>query len=165
MEIINKVLDSRIQQLSGQLISRDEVNLLIEQLKIPNIINIISIFSEYPLAGCSFSTVDDDEKSTINDELTMEIDFQWMNTSQILSEALDCYPGKIALSLGYIPIGMCGIGSGDYYYLKIEDNTKEDPPLVQIFHHEINDNMKLTENAIKVVSSKLSTFLKSAEIY
>jgi hypothetical protein len=142
------------------------MNSLVENLKIPNIADFISILSEYQLAGCSFSNIDDnDEKDISDNESKIEIDFQWMDTSQILSEALYCYPGKIALNLGYIPIGMCVIGSGDYYYLKIDDNTREDPPLVRIFHDEIDDNMKLTKNAIKVVSPKLSTFLRSAEIY
>jgi hypothetical protein len=166
MEIIKGILNSRIQELSGKAISKNEMNSLVENLKIPNIADVISILSEYQLAGCSFSNIDDnDEKDISDNESKIEIDFQWMDTSQILSEALDCYPGKIALNLGYIPIGMCVIGSGDYYYLKIDDNTREDPPLVRIFHDEIDDNMKLTKNAIKVVSPKLSTFLRSAEIY
>ena len=164
MEIIKEILNNRSQELSGKIIGRDEVGLLIEQLQIPNLIDILSILSEYPLCGCNFSTPEDTE-SMDYDESKIEIDFQWMDTSQILSEALDCYPGKVALKLGYIPIGMCVIGSGDYYFLKIENETRKDPPLVRIFHDELDDNMEFTKDAVKVVSARLSTFLQSAEIY
>jgi hypothetical protein len=88
-----------------------------------------------------------------------------MNLSQILSESLDCYPGKSALKFGYIPIGMCSMGSGDYYYLKIESETKEDPPLVRIFHDELDINYELTNNAVEIITHQLSLFLGSAEIY
>ena len=91
MEIIKEILNNRSQELSGKIIGRDEVGLLIEQLQIPNLIDILSILSEYPLCGCNFSTPEDTE-SMDYDESKIEIDFQWMDTSQILSEALDCYP-------------------------------------------------------------------------
>ena len=161
METVRRILSNRSKELTGITIDQSEINILVESLKLFDSTNILSIMSEYPLSGCYFSTVEDNE----DEDSDVGIDFQWMNLSQILSESLDCYPGKSALKFGYIPIGMCSMGSGDYYYLKIEAETKEDPPLVRIFHDELDINYELTNNAVEVVTHQLSLFLESAEIY
>jgi hypothetical protein len=160
MKIVREILSNRSKELTGVVIDRGDISLLVQRLKIFDSSDVLSIMSEYSLAGCHFSTGGDDD-----DDSDVGIDFQWMNLSQILSESLECYPGKSALKLGYIPIGMCSMGSGDYYYLKIEDDTKEDPPLVRIFHDKLDINYELTNNSVEVISHQLSLFLKSAEIY
>jgi hypothetical protein len=161
METVRGILSNRSKELTGIKTDQNEINELVQSLKIFDSTNILSIMSEYPLSGCHFSTVEDNE----DEDSDVGIDFQWMNLSQILSESLDCYPGKSALKFGYIPIGMCSMGSGDYYYLKIEAETKEDPPLVRIFHDELDINYELTNNAVEIVTHQLSLFLESAEIY
>ena len=161
METVRKILSNRSKELTGIKVDRSEINILVESLKLFDSTNILSIMSEYSLSGCYFSTLADNE----DEDSDVGIDFQWMNLSQILSESLDCYPGKSALKFGYIPIGMCSMGSGDYYYLKIEAETKEDPPLVRIFHDELDVDCELTSNAVEIVTHQLSLFLESAEIY
>jgi hypothetical protein len=161
MKSVREILDRRRQELTGRVVESSKINLLAETLQIRGVVSLLGIMSEYPLAGCHFSTGEDNNDD--NDETG--ISFQWMNESQIISEALECYPGKLALKLGYIPIGMCEFGSGAYYYLQVEEKTTENPSLVRIFHDEIDSNNQLTENAIEVVAAKLSLILELAEIY
>jgi hypothetical protein len=161
MKTIKEILNNRAKELTGRVMNLDDINSLIQGLKVFDCTDILRMMSEYPLAGCHFSTVEDND----DDDAAVGIDLQWMNLSQILSESLECYPGKSALKFGYIPIGMCSMGSGDYYYLKIEAETKEDPPLVRIFHDELDINYELTNNAVVIITNQLSLFLESAEIY
>jgi hypothetical protein len=161
MGTVRDILKSRRQELTGKVVESSGINSLAEKLQILNVSSVLSIMSDYPLAGCHFSIGEDNDDNNAE----IGISFQWMNKDRILSEALECYPGKLALKLGYLPIGMCEFGSGDYYYLHIEDRTIENPPLVQIFHDEIDSNNQLTENAVKIISTKLSMILEAAEIY
>jgi hypothetical protein len=158
METVQEILNNRVQDFNGDNCSEREVDYLIEALKLFESSQLLKMLFKYSLCGCNFSI----EEDMSCDQ--MEIDFQWMNISQILSESMECYPGKVAVQFGYLPIGICSVGTGDYYYLKINNPVDNDPPLVRIFHDALDNNNELKIDCIEVVSNKLSAFLKLAEI-
>jgi hypothetical protein len=117
---------------------------------------LIRIFSDYSIIGCIFLL------SNTEDESTIGVDMKWMSPSEIISEIRDTYPGKAAFPLGYVPIGICMEGSGDYYYVKL--NCNSDPPLYRILHNAVDENTCLIERCIESVSNKLSHFFDVADI-
>jgi hypothetical protein len=75
-------------------------------------------------------------------------DIQIMTNEQTLSEATTCYPGITVLKEGYIPIGMCTLGSGDYYY--INKNEGSNGSLYRIYHDSVNQT-SINKDAIDKV--------------
>jgi hypothetical protein len=81
-----------------------------------------------------------------------EIEFPWPGESDlnaiieildynaIKMEATEYWPGIGALKHGYIPVGGCAIGTGDPFFININDG--EDGPLYKIDHEETTDITK-----------------------
>ncbi len=113
---------------------------------------------EFKLAGTCFSL---DEKL---DKSELGADIKWFTVSQMLEEALEVYPGKVVLDLGYLPIAACLFGSGDPYFLKVL-NDGEDPTLVRIPHNFASEDKQYPENEIEVICDSLSEFFSKATIY
>ncbi|TCR83777.1 hypothetical protein EV561_1081 [Rhizobium sp. BK376] len=80
----------------------------------------------------------------------------------MLSEALEAYPGIVVSNMGYIPVGMCLSGSGDYYYLDAKTGDPSDPPLVRVPHEAMTSATTYAEEQIEVVCSSLTNFLRAA---
>lgn len=89
-----------------------------------------------------------DENSDLSE---LGADFRIMTFEQCLSEATECYPGIAAVKKGFVPVGMCLEGSGDYYYINCNDG--ESGSLYRIYHDSIEGD-QLSENGIdKVLES------------
>ncbi|MCR9365224.1 MULTISPECIES: hypothetical protein [Vibrio harveyi group] len=145
-------------QLTGLKASEEDINQLVEQLPdglVPSY--LLSLLKSFPLAGVCFSL---DEE---NDESEFGADLKWLTVRQMLEEALEVYPGKVVLKLGYLPIASCLAGSGDPYFLKVL-NDNDDPPLVRIPHEFASDDGEYPESEIEVVCRSLSQFFNRAEI-
>ena len=110
------------------------------------------LLTSFPLAGCYFE-VDEDE-----DLSDMGVELLWLTPEGILSEVFDAYPGILVIKQGYLPIGACAIGSGDYYYLKLTDGCN-DPALVRI-PHESAVISPYPEDDIDLVFEHLSELFK-----
>jgi hypothetical protein len=110
----------------------------------------------YPLAETQFCLSED------GDESGLGADMQWLTPRQMIGEATDAYPGRLAAPLGYLPVGSCLVGSGDYYYLKT--GAGDDPPLVRIPHEAADVDDGLDLDRIEQVAARLSDFLRKAEI-
>jgi hypothetical protein len=61
METVRGILSNRSKELTGIKTDQNEINELVQSLKIFHSTNILSIMSEYPLSGCHFLTVEDNE--------------------------------------------------------------------------------------------------------
>lgn len=150
-----KILLDKRNQLNGRKITKQESNDLIKVFKekIPKW--FIEILLNFSITECEFNLSEEQDESGLG------VSLKWMTPAQIISEATEVYPGIPAAILGYIPIGMCMDGSGDYYYMQFKN---ADPPLVRIPHEAVDRNEKLIEQQIEIVSPNLSQFLEIAEL-
>jgi hypothetical protein len=117
---------------------------------------IADMMSRYKLAGTTFVLDEETDLSGLGAEM------MWMTPDQMVDEAYEAYPGLPATKLGYIPLGICVLGSGDPYFLKIKDSL--DPALVRIPHDAAAEEDTLQEHRIEPVSPSLSEFLQNAGI-
>jgi hypothetical protein len=90
---------------------------------------------------------------------------EWIELSDasgIRSESIECYPGLAILPAGYINIGSCSGGSGDPYFISVDEG--DDPPVYQVYH-DVGDTAEaiLTEGR-RCVASSLSLLFQTAII-
>jgi Pretoxin HINT domain/A nuclease of the HNH/ENDO VII superfamily with conserved LHH len=152
---VRNVLSRRINDLNGRAINKQESKHMVQMFDSLLPKWFMNLLVDFPLTGCYFELPEDIDRSEIG------VDMQWMNPSQIISEATDAYPGKIALVLGYLPIGMCMVGTGDYYFIQFK---AIDLPIVRIPHNAVKENHKLIEEKIELVCAKLVDFFETVEI-
>ena len=118
----------------------------------------VDLLQSFPLCGVAFSLSEEHDLSGYGAEL------QWMNSVQMLSEALETYPGIIVAKMGYIPVGMCLLGSGDYYYLNAKSGDPSNPPLARVPHEAVTSAATYAEELIETVCGSLTDFLGAAHI-
>jgi len=150
-----KAISKRMPELTGRKITNEELNELamVFNTLIPEW--FLNVLLDFPLAGCYF------ELSENLDESELGVSMKWMTPSQIISEATEAYPGIVALPLGYLPVGICMVGSGDYYFIQFKNINL---PLVRIPHEAVDGNMQLIEKRVEVVSTTLWKFFEIADI-
>ena len=94
-----------------------------------------------------------DEKSDLSE---LGGDLRIMTSEQCIDEGLNCYPGILAAKSGYVPVGMCLEGSGDYYYINREDGALG--PLYRIYHDAI-ENEEIRRDGIQKVLDNYESLL------
>lgn len=119
---------------------------------------LLRVLAKYGLAGVNFTLEDG------LDESELGVEMKWLHADEMIEEALMCYPGKPALNAGFLPIGACLLGSGDPYFLKLEDGNESDPALVRIPHESVVSENEIREDSIEVVSDSLSRFFELATV-
>ena len=60
-----------------------------------------------------------------------------LDNAGMLNEQTALYPGIRVSRDGYVPVGGCALGSGDPYFINI--NEGEGGPLYRIYHDEVSD--------------------------
>ena len=152
---IEKSILKRIELLSGNPISQSEFDSLRDKFSENNLTDeIFKLMHKYPLASSFFALSDEYDLSE------MGVEMKWMDAAEILSEAFDAYPGKLAVDLGYITIGNCMEGSGDPYFVKYCDGKVK---LYRIPHDEAIVGERFVESAVELVSDDLCEFFGDAE--
>lgn len=96
----------------------------------------------------------------------LEQQLYWLSGLSIWDECCSLYPGIAAAKDGYLPIGGCFGGSGNPYYIHVEEGP--DPALYQIFHEGIEDRRDgrgevLSDDAVGKVAPSLSWFMRHAQ--
>jgi|GEM_PF-1816891 len=152
---IRLILSSKNDELNGRTITNREFEILKKALNtiIPEW--FIDILLDFPLIGCYFELSEDLDISR------MGVEMQWMTPTQTVSESTQAYPAIAAVSIGYLPVGICLNSSGDYYFVNIKNI---DLPLVRIPHIAVDKNNKLIEEDIELVCSNLFDFFERAKI-
>lgn len=84
----------------------------------------------HALHGASFEVPEDADASGLGAEL------QLLDEAQPREEAEDCYPGLAMRADGYVPVGMCLLGSGDPYFIRVQDGPGG--ALYRILHDAID---------------------------
>ncbi|WOI35824.1 hypothetical protein R1T43_18030 [Alteromonas sp. CI.11.F.A3] len=79
---------------------------------------------------------------------------------QILNEANEFYPGIAVKKFGYIPVASCSLGSGDPYFININDGVNGN--LYRIYHDAemIDDESYNMDEAANVVLADYADLLK-----
>jgi len=149
-ERLNRIVDD----LNGTRASSDDIDALRKRLPALTPGWLVNILTEYKLAGTSFSLSEEQDKSGLGADLL------WLTPQQMLSESCDCEPGMSVQSSGFLPIGACATGSGDYYYLDLR-HTSGDPPVVRV-PHDYAGVQSYPLDKIEIVSFSLSEFFRNA---
>jgi hypothetical protein len=76
----------------------------------------------------------------------------------ILQEQTEAYPGICVSGVGFVPIGICGIGTGDPYFINLHDGAGG--PLYRIYHDEVNDENYAPPRAVVIVLEDYRELLK-----
>lgn len=111
-----------------------------------------SFVDQYQLAGREFEIPEKDDLSGVG--AVIEI----LNEKHIQSEQNDAYPGIAASTAGYVPVGNCSIGTGDPYFINVQDG--EGGPLYRIYHDEVIDETYDADRAIVMVLKDYRELMK-----
>jgi len=152
---LNDVLQKIAVKLRGASASDGDIQLLKSRLPralVPDW--FIQLVTDYKLAGACFSLNKEDDDSKLGAKII------WLSAEQIVSEAIDVEPGISVLSSGFLPIGACGLGSGDPYFLDLR-RSSNDPPLVRIPHDYAAIHPYPLER-VEVVTPTLADFFSKA---
>ena len=90
------------------------------------------------------------------DESGLGVDTQVFNASEVLDEAFNVYPGKLAQAHGLVPFGMCLEGSGDPYFVALNDGG-----IVRIPHDAARGG-ELRLAAIERIAESVEAFVARA---
>lgn len=153
-----EVARSRLQELEGRVADAREIQMIRQALPerlVPDW--LAELLTSIPIVGVRFSLKESDDQSGLGAE--MEI----LSVDQMIDEAVRCYPGIVAHPLGYLPIGSCQTGSGDYYYLDLRTSRDTDPRVLRLPHDAVSGD-KYLESAIEVVAERFSDFIRIADI-
>lgn len=92
------------------------------------------------------------------DESKRGVELRFLTADQLLSEALEAYPGVLATQGGLCAFGMCMKGSGDSYFL---DTTRPGAPVVRIPHDAVVGDA-LDRSMFEQVSPSFGALLERA---
>jgi hypothetical protein len=143
--------------LLGTRATDDDVHLL--KSRLPSRLTpdwLMALLRGHALAGVGFSLSADHDESGIGAEVI------WLTPEQMVSESVECEPGRSVLSYGFLAIGACAEGSGDPYFLNLS-NPSDDPPLVRI-PHDYAVSVSYPRDKIEIVTSNLSALFRNSSI-
>jgi hypothetical protein len=80
------------------------------------------------------------------------------NEAQAIDEADNFYPGLVVKADGFIPIGQCMIGSGDPYFINVNDAAPG--PLYRIYHDSVHDRSYDRGDAIAKILESYEDLLR-----
>ena len=154
---VEAVLARRQAEMSGRLITEQEVQDLKREIP-PELLpaSLLMLFLTYPLVESTFRLTE------AQDDSGLGVEMKWLTPRQMISETIEAFPGIAAASSGYLPIGMCLDGSGDYYFVR---PTVSDPLVVRIPHDAVDGEQRLREDLVEIVSTSLSEFIDKAKIH
>lgn len=76
------------------------------------------------------------------------------------SEARDAFPGVGVLADGFVPVGGCGLGTGDPYFINIHD--RDNGPLYRISHEDVSLTGYDRAQAVATVLAHYEDLLRSS---
>ncbi len=86
---------------------------------------------------------------------------QWSKPEMMKSEMIEAYPGIAIYKHGYLNVATCSHGSGDPYFINI--NEGENPRVLQVFHDVSEKFEIIVKEGIDIVAESLSEFFKKAK--
>lgn len=150
-----EALTQRRDQLTGRRIDPAD-SALLDRLNLPGVSWWRSVLERFALAGTTMRL------DAQLDQSRLGVELRWLNPRGILEEAFELYPGINALKIGLIPVAACKLGSGDPYFISV--NEGEDPPLLRVCHEGFIDPSSSSSDGIELVTPTLTDFLVNAII-
>jgi hypothetical protein len=112
----------------------------------------VTLFCEHALVGLELGRHEPDDDDIIW--------LEWSAPAGLISESIDCFPGRAILSQGYINVASCSHGSGDPYFVAL--SAGPDPPLYQIDHEAGDEAEAILSYGLELVAPSLSQFFEAA---
>lgn len=139
----------------GRVIPADEMQEVIDELGGTYPTWLADLLTTVPLCGLELGW----QASEADDNVSW---LEWSDGPGILSESQESYPGLAILPAGFVNIGSCAMGTGDPYFISV--NEGDDPPVYQVYH-DVSDqaDVILAEGRVTVAGC-LSEFLATARI-
>ena len=109
------------------------------------------------LAGKAVEISNGDDLSSVGASIEL------YNEADAASEANEFYPGLVVKADGYVPIGGCVVGTGDPYFIRIQD--QQPGPVYRIYHDSVHDeNYDRGQAIVRVLDSyeKLLMYLEES---
>lgn len=111
-----KFFEGQNYNLTGRKATQEELNSIGERFRsIDWIGDYKELIRTLNIIGASF------ELSEISDQSGSGVDMEWMSPQEQIDEAFNFYPGLLVVEKSFIPVGSCMNGSGDPYFLRVED--------------------------------------------
>ena len=88
-------------------------------------------------------------------------EIELLDEANISTEQTELYPGIAVAPAGFVPVGGCGIGTGDPYFINVHDG--EGGPLYRIYHDEAARDPIDLGTAVAVVLKDYRELLNYAE--
>jgi len=83
------------------------------------------------------------------DQSGLGTELAFLTEAQSTDEATNFWPGFAVANDGYVPVGSCLSGSGDYYYIRTTDGVAG--PLYRVYHDAVGERGYDAEQAIALV--------------
>lgn len=113
-----------------------------------------TFIEQHNMIGREFSVPVESDLSGVGAEIEI------LNERDSRAEQTAAQPGIAVSKSGFAPVGGCGIGSGDSYFICVRDG--EGGPLYRIYHDEVTDDAYDPVRAIAVVLKDYRELLKYA---
>jgi hypothetical protein len=72
------------------------------------------------------------------DQSGLGVELKFLTPEQSIDEAMNFWPGLAVAKDGYVPVGSCLCGSGDYYYIRATDGAAG--LLYRIYHDAVDED-------------------------
>ena len=95
------------------------------------------------------------------DQTGLSVELKFLTSEESIDEATNFWPGLGVEKDGYVPVGSCLSGSGDYYYIRASDGAAG--PLYRIYHDAVDDRGYDPADAIAVVLQNYEELLGYVE--
>ena len=141
-----------INHLGGKLLTVGELHRveLKTGLSLPTA--LAEKLTSLPLVGLTF-VLDVDK-----DESGLGVEMLWMTADQMLDEAMSAYPGIAAARKGLLPVGICLEGTGDPYFLRLEDGA-----IVRVPHNALSSG-ELDVSRVERIAASIEDLINEADV-
>jgi hypothetical protein len=95
------------------------------------------------------------------DQSGLGANLKFLNAEQSIDEAENFWPGIGVAKDGYVPVGSCLCGSGNYYYIKTSDGPAGQ--LYRIYHDAVDLDGYDPDEAIAIVLQNYEELLGHVE--
>jgi hypothetical protein len=105
-----------------------------------------------PLVGVGLDVQEADDLSGLG------VSLRWMSAGEMIEEAIKYYPGIAGLAVGFLLVGSCLEGSGDPYFVRLDDGA-----VVRIPHAAaVGGSVDLSK--VEVVAPSIDALISSATL-
>jgi hypothetical protein len=103
----------------------------------------VAFLAKHGLEGVMVEIAEEHDRSEVG------VSLAFLTLEQSVDEATRFWPGMKVTKDGYVPVGACCVGSGDYYYIRGSEGPGG--PLYRIYHDAVYEEGYDPDDAIALV--------------